>query len=99
MAAEYWSHYYMSQIASLYKLRRLTKKRLNNVFCPVFVMLSEKDSSVSLKAGEVIAMGIEGPVEKLILKNSPHVFLEGPEKDLVINKVIEWLKFDNKGDR
>ena len=54
--------------------------------------MSEKDNSVSLDAGPLIEKGVNGPVKKHILKNSPHVFFEGPENDFVLEKVVEWLK-------
>ena len=92
MGREYWSRHYTAQIANLVRLMKIAKKRLHEVVCPVYIMLSNKDSTVPSKAGDIIEKGVAGYVTRLNLKDSPHVFFEGPEEDFVINKVVEWLE-------
>ena len=73
---------------------RIAKNGLAKILCPVYIMLSEKDCSIPLESGILIETGVRGPVEKMILKNSPHVFFEGPEKDAAIEQVLAWLNED-----
>ncbi|MBI9101561.1 MAG: alpha/beta fold hydrolase [Spirochaetales bacterium] len=96
LAQEYWRYHFTAQIASLNKLMRMARKRLMDVESHVYLMLSEKDQSVPLKAGDIIENGLRVPVVKRVLKNSPHVFFEGEEKETAIDQVIEWLKIDEK---
>lgn len=91
MIREYWSHYYPKQLTEMLKLIKKAKRGLHAVESPVYLMLSETDASVLMKAGTIIKKGIRVPVEEFILKNSPHVFFEGPENDIVLDKVVEWL--------
>jgi len=93
MEEEYWSYHFTRSIANFLKILKLAKRRLEDVTCPYYIMLSEKDSTVLLEAGDIIEKGIGSPPSgKLILKNSPHVFFEGPENDFVLDKVTEWMK-------
>jgi len=94
---EYWSVNLTKQLANLNKLMRVAKKGLHKVSCPTLIVLSEKDGSVPLSAGDVIERGLHDcEVKKVILKNSPHVLVSGEEKDLVKEHVIQWL---NQGDK
>lgn len=91
MEREYWSTYYTAQLASFRKLMMMARRRLSDVICPVYYMLSEKDSTVPLEAGAIIERGVRGPVTSHTLTDSPHVFFEGPENDFVLDKIVEWL--------
>ena len=92
LAEEYWNHFYSGQISGVNRLMRTAKSRLGEVECPVYFMLSEKDKTVPLSAGDVIEKGLKISPVKLILKNSPHVVFEGPEKEFAINQVVSWLE-------
>ena len=98
MGSEYWSCSYTAQVASLVKLMRMAKKRLNDVICPVYMILSEKDNTVSPEAGDIIEKGVNGSVTRLLLKESPHVIFEGPERDFVLDRVVEWLDMPDSLD-
>ncbi len=92
MEREYWSRHYTAQLAGFIKIMRMARRKLKDINCPVYIMLSEKDSTVPLSAGEIIEAGVKDYLaEKLILKNSPHVFFEGPECDPVTEKVVDWV--------
>ena len=93
LGKEYWSVTLPSQLSHLYKLMRIAKKGLSKVKCPTLLMLSEIDDSVPLKAGDIIERGFQNvALEKVILKESPHVIVSGKEKDMIISKVVKWLK-------
>lgn len=92
LGREYWSFNYPGQLASLYKLIRIARKGLSRIECPSLLMLSEKDRSVPLSAGTLIERGLKNSkLEKIILKNSPHVLVSGCEKEFVNDQVISWL--------
>ena len=93
MEEEYWSYHHSAMIANFAKIMKMAKARLSEVDCPYYIMLSEKDSTVRLEAADIIEKGIGAPpAGRHILKNSPHVFFEGPENDFVLDKVSEWMK-------
>jgi carboxylesterase len=93
LGREYWSYNFPGQLANLYKLMRLARKGLPLVKCPTLLMLSEKDDSVPLQAGDLIEKGLQNcRLEKVILRNSPHVLVSGPEKEYVRNQVLRWIK-------
>ena len=91
LAREYWTHYFIARIADVNKLMRKARKGLREIDCPVYIMVSEKDKTVPQKTGDIIAAGLKKPPVKLVLKNSPHVFFEGPENEFVLNKIMEWM--------
>jgi len=96
LGREYWSVHLPGQMANLYKLMRMAKRGLKHVSCPALLMLSEKDDSVPLYAGDIIETGLKNStVKKVILKNSPHVIVSGPEKEFVKKEVIQWM---NQGE-
>lgn len=99
LAAEYWSYVYTAQVANLIKLIKKARKALPQIECPVFMMFSEIDTHVPLTAPDIIESGVKTPIKKHILKNSPHVFFEGPENDFVLEKVTEWLNDDFAGEK
>lgn len=96
MGKEYWNYFFPANMASLLKLIRKSERGLGHIECPVYYILSEKDDSVSLDAGELIEKGLKRPAVKVILKNSPHVVVQGEEKEIVFENVCKWLKKDEK---
>lgn len=96
LGKEYWSRNYVKQLAGLRKLQKMAIKNLKNVSSPALVMLSEIDDSVPVRAGDIIRKGLKDcPSHQIVLKNSPHVILSGPEKDYINNQIIQWI---NKGE-
>ncbi|MDC7225347.1 MAG: alpha/beta fold hydrolase [Spirochaetales bacterium] len=92
MEREYWSHYYSAQLASFTKIMRKARRILNDVDCPVYYMLSETDGTVPLEVGRMLDEGLRRPAAGThVLKNSPHVFFEGPENEFVLDKVVDWM--------
>ncbi|MBI9103041.1 MAG: alpha/beta fold hydrolase [Spirochaetales bacterium] len=92
LGCEYWSIRITRQVAGVYKLMRIARRGLGLVDSPLLLMLSELDETISSpKVEAIIAGGVKSPIEKVILKNSPHGFTEGPEKDFVHDEVIRWF--------
>ena len=96
LGREYWSWYYSGTIASLLKLIKKAERGLGRISCPVFMMLTEKDGWVDPRAAELIEKGLNVHSEKVMLKNSPHVIVEGEEKETVFSACIDWLQKDMK---
>lgn len=93
LGEEYWSRNYTKQLAGLRKLQRMAKGKLKKVTSPALIILSEIDNTVPLQAGNIIEKGLANcHSEKIIVKNSPHVIVSGPEKQFINNKVIKWIK-------
>lgn len=92
LGREYWSYHFPGQLAQVHKLIRRARKNLDQVTCPALILLSEADSTVPLKAGEIIENGIpHDKVRKVVLKTSPHVIVAGDEKDIVFREIVQWL--------
>lgn len=99
LGEEYWKRNYIRQIAGLRKLQVMAKRKLKKVSAPALIMLSEIDDTVPVHAGDIIEKGLKNSIfKKIILKNSPHVIVSGPEKDFIINEVIQWIKEGNNND-
>lgn len=93
LGREYWNADMPKQAAQLLKLIRMAKAGLSKIQNPLLLILSEKDESVPLRAGDVIEKGLNGcAVDKIILKESHHVLVTGTEKETVKKEVIQWLK-------
>jgi len=92
LGREYWSFHFPRQLAQVHKLIRRARKNLGRVDCPTLILLSEADSTVPLKAGEIIEKGIpHNKMRQVILKTSPHVIVSGDEKEQVFQEIVQWL--------
>lgn len=92
LGEEYWKRHYIRQIAGLNRLSRQSVKMLGKISSPALIMVSETDQTVPPKAASIIEKGLKYCASKrVILKNSPHVLVSGPEKDYVAEEVIGWL--------
>jgi carboxylesterase len=81
----------VKSIHEFYRVQKIAKRSLTEVKCPLLVIYSEKDGTVSEKSLKIIDRIITGKVEKLELQNSGHVLTVDREKDRVFNKVLEFL--------
>ena len=55
--------------------------------------MSEGDKTVAPDAVQIIENGIKSTLkEHLILQDSPHVLVNGCEKEIVADRIIDWLK-------
>lgn len=92
MAGEYWSFNWMAQAASLLKLQKMARKGLSRVSADTLVFVSEADKRVPEEAAEMIERGISSAKKETIhLKDSPHVMVDGPEKEFIADRIVEWF--------
>lgn len=92
LGKEYWTKRISKQYAGLYRLIRMARRRLGSISSPALLVLSEADTTVPMRAGDIIQDGLKNcELKKVILKESPHVLIEGPEKGEVYKNVIDWL--------
>lgn len=97
LGKEYWRRNFIPQIAGLRKLQILAGRKLKEITCPTLIMVSEMDNTVPTQAADLIQKGLKNAFSrKIILKNSPHVLVSGPEKEEVKLKVIQWIKGEIK---
>lgn len=88
----YHSFHYTAQIAELYKLMRLTRKKLAEVTSKTLIISSKKDELVPLKAAHKINQNISSEhKERLVFSESPHVINDGPEREECAQKIIDFL--------
>jgi carboxylesterase len=90
---EYWNTTYLKQARSLYKLIKITKKRLPYIKSDILVLASENDKTVTLKAADIIYKGVSSGVrEKKVFKKSSHVMTNDVEKKEVADEIIKWFQ-------
>jgi carboxylesterase len=65
--------------------------RLARITCPVLVMTSPQDHVVPPENSDLIAAGVAGPVERVTLERSYHVATQDFDRDLVIQKTVEFV--------
>ncbi len=92
MAKDYWCNNWPRQAASLLRLQRMARRRLSKVTADTFTIVSEADNRVPVSAAELVEKGISGKkAESLILQNSPHVMVDGCDKELIADRIIQWF--------
>lgn len=83
-------------IAALYSLNKAiprVRKRLGLISCPVLVMQSKKDQTVSPKSARILAEGLSAAQPQVVYwGNSGHVLTLGPEREAVALEVIRFIK-------
>jgi len=93
LAEEYWKQNYIFPISDLFHLQRLTKTQLPYVKADTYIIVSKNDKSVPIKAADIIENRISSTtVEKSILEKSGHVLVNGIERDIVADKIIDWFQ-------
>jgi carboxylesterase len=66
--------------------------RLGSITCPVLIMTSPNDHVVEPKASDLLAEAVGGPVERVTLERSFHVATLDYDKQLVIDRTIEFVQ-------
>ncbi len=95
MAGEYWANNWPRQAASLLHLQRLARRRLRKVHADTLIIVSEADQRVPPAAAEVIEKGIQSDrKETVVMKRSPHVMVDGCEKEVIADRIIDWFDQD-----
>jgi carboxylesterase len=64
---------------------------LDSVTCPVLLFTSTQDHVVDPKSSDVLASGVKGPVERVILERSYHVATLDYDKDEIEARTVEFL--------
>jgi len=93
LGREYWAKTDTWKLADMMSLRKRALKNLSRVESRTLTIVSEADKTVAPDAVEIISKGISSKnIEHVILKKSPHVIVNGCEKEEVADRLIEWLK-------
>jgi len=66
--------------------------RLGAVTCPVLIVTSRHDHVVPPVSSDVLAAGVAGPVERLMLERSFHLATLDVERDLVEARVVDFAR-------
>lgn len=88
---EYKSYYYMPKLDDFYKIQKMAIKALPYVRNAPLVILSKKDCLVPMSVKEFIDSRLKSKADYLILDKSSHLIFNDVEKEIVANKVIEFL--------
>ena len=86
---EYKSYHYMAKLDDFYKIQRMAIKALPHIRTAPLVVISKKDKLVPVSVKDFIDSKIKA--EYLVLEKSPHLIFNDIEKEVVANKVIEFL--------
>jgi carboxylesterase len=66
--------------------------KLASIACPVLIMTSPNDHVVEPKASDLLAEAVSGPVERVTLERSFHVATLDYDKQLVIDRTIDFVR-------
>jgi carboxylesterase len=64
---------------------------LDSVSCPILLFTSTQDHVVDPKSSDVLASGVKGPVERVVLERSYHVATLDYDKDEIEARTVEFL--------
>jgi len=64
--------------------------RLRQIRCPVLILTSPQDHVVPPSSSDVLAEGVAGPVERVMLERSYHVATLDFDRDLVEKRAVEF---------
>ena len=64
--------------------------RLGEIRCPTLVMTSPQDHVVPPSSSDVLAAGVAGPVERVVLERSYHVATLDFDRDLIEKRTVEF---------
>lgn len=73
-------------------LIRWTKRRLNQVVAPVFIVHSKHDDITDIRNVEHLAATVRGPVQKLYLEDSYHLVTLDRERNKVARATLTFLE-------
>ena len=90
--ADYIGVQYVPMLAELYKLQKLASKNLTYIKAETLIVLSEKDPIIPMSTKNLLDEKLKVVKDYLTLKESLHYVSDGPEREEVAKKVIEFLK-------
>ncbi|MCK8817981.1 alpha/beta fold hydrolase [Natroniella sulfidigena] len=80
-------------VPCLLKLMKLAKNNLEQVECPTLIIQSHQDQTVKPVSAEMIYNQVASQEKDILwLEESGHVVTLGPEKELVHQRIIEFLQ-------
>ena len=89
-----YDHYPLIALNEFRKLNNYVKKRLKLVKCPIFYIHS-KDDGLSLPSNvDLVLNNVSSEIKnKLIVENaSHHLFYDSKDRDLIFNRIFEFIK-------
>ena len=88
---DYCNYDYVGKAADLYKLQKMAIQQLPNIRSKVITVLSKSDQSVPFKEKELIDRLLKVPNEYVILEESSHIVTDDVERELVAQRIIDFL--------
>ena len=86
----------MTAIYELIKLSKIVRKNLKLITSPILLIHSKDDDLTSVKSANIVYKKISSKDKQLIiLYNSYHMILYDNEKEIVFNKILEFIKNHN----
>lgn len=83
----------VGSVANLTKLMKKSKKNLSKITCPTLIIQSHMDQTVKPISAQNIYDKISSKQKEILwLKNSKHVCTLGPEREILHDKICEFLK-------
>ncbi|MDC7233222.1 MAG: alpha/beta fold hydrolase [Spirochaetales bacterium] len=93
LGREYWAQTDTRKLSDMMALRKIALKNLRKVESRTLTIVSEADKTVAPDAVEIISKGIRSKqIEQIILKESPHVLVDGCEREEVADRLLKWFK-------
>ncbi|HEV7535523.1 MAG TPA: alpha/beta fold hydrolase [Acidimicrobiia bacterium] len=77
-------------LMSLLEATTELEERLGQISCPVLILTSTQDHVVPPSSSDVLAAGVAGPVERVVLERSYHVATLDFDRDLVEKRTVEF---------
>ncbi|OQY31795.1 MAG: hypothetical protein B6241_13070 [Spirochaetaceae bacterium 4572_59] len=93
LGREYWASYDTAKMHDLLILQKMAVKKLGDVSCPALTIVSLGDKTVPSEVADIIEKNISSKeLKRVVLKESPHVIVDGCDKEQVAEEVIAWFK-------
>ena len=90
---EYWEFYDTAKIVDLIRLQKMALRNLGDISAPALTIVSLGDKTVPPEVADTIEKGIRSTeINRVVLEDSPHVIVDGCDKELVADEVIAWFK-------
>jgi len=82
----------LAPVLSLFEAVDELQPHLRKIVCPVLLMTSVQDHVVDPAASDHLAAQVSGPVERVSLERSYHVATHDYDKQLVIDRTLEFIR-------
>jgi carboxylesterase len=93
ISEEYWTRKWVAPAADLLRLQSFARKNLSEVKSDTLIIVSEKDTTIPLRAADIVERGIASKkIHRITLKESGHVVFNDSERERVAEEVITWFK-------